>query len=53
MSRNVDAALVALFIAVLLAVALSGVMAIRKALADPKVSAVKVGVEAVAGASHA
>ena len=49
----VDAALAALFIAVLLAVALCGVLAIRKALADPKVSAVEVGAGAVAGASHA
>jgi carbon starvation protein len=49
----VDAALAALFIAVLLAVALCGVMAIRKALADPKVSAVEVGVGAFAGATHA
>jgi carbon starvation protein len=49
----VDAALAALFIAVLLAVALYGVMAMRKALADPKVSAVEVGVGAVAGATHA
>jgi carbon starvation protein len=48
----VDAALAALFIAVLLAVALYGVMALRKALADPKVSAVEVGVGAVAGATH-
>ena len=49
----VDAALAALFIAVLLTVALYGVMAIRKALADPKVSAVEVAVGAVAGATHA
>jgi carbon starvation protein len=49
----VDAALAALFIAVLLAIAVYGVMAIRKALADPKVSAIEVGVEAVPGATHA
>ena len=49
----VDAALAALFIAVLLAIAVYGVMAIRKALADPKVSAIEVGVGAVPGATYA
>jgi carbon starvation protein len=49
----VDAALATLFIAVLLAIAVYGVMAIRKALADPKVSAIEVGVGAVPGATYA
>ena len=50
----VDATLAALFVAVVLAMTVYGVIAIRRALGNPKVTAVEVGLGgAVSGASHA
>jgi carbon starvation protein len=50
----VDATLAALFVAVVLAMTVYGVIAIRRALGNPKVTAVEVGLAgAVSGASHA
>jgi carbon starvation protein len=50
----VDATLAALFVAVVVAIAVYGLMAIRRALGNPQVTAVEVGLAGVAsGASHA
>ena len=43
----VDATLCALFVAVVLAMVLYGAIAIRRALADPQISAIEIGLPAV------
>jgi len=48
-----DAALAALFVAVVLAMLFYGVVSIRNALGNPRVTAVEVGPEALAGVSRA
>jgi hypothetical protein len=50
----VDATLSALFVAIVLAMTVYGVIGVRRALGNPKVTAMEVGlVGAVAGGSHA